>query len=408
MTQWNEQLDLFHHVAGAYASSRETTLSNESLYTTVANTAGIPDHILNARQPVGKSGIPRSPLKRRIRWVQQTLKSLGLLERATGKRAEWHLTEAGRNRLTPAPPKAVLLAFSTDLGVALWARNESVFPNLNEPIALCFTSPPYLLRRPKAYGNPRQEREYIDFLCQSLEPIIRNLIPGGSLCLNISNDVFVPGSPARSLYCERLVLALCDEFGLHLMDRVIWVNNSKPPGPVHWASVHRYQLNTAYEPIYWFTNDPSRVRSDNRRVLQPHTDRQLCLMAKGGENRHQTSSDGAHRVRPGDYGKATPGRIPRNVMVRGHQSSDLTKYRKLARAAELPLHAAAQCQDIARFFVEFLTEVDDLVAEPFGGTLSTARAAEATGRRWIATELMREYIEGASLLFRDCAGYMRG
>ncbi|MFP1529509.1 hypothetical protein ACLB1R_35755 [Escherichia coli] len=38
--------------------------------------------------------------------------------------------------------------------------------------------------------------------------------------------------------------------------------------------------------MLWFTNDASKVRSNNLRVLQPHSDQHLKLQAAGGENRH--------------------------------------------------------------------------------------------------------------------------
>ena len=73
------------------------------------------------------------------------------------------------------------------------------------------------------------------------------------MALSLSNDIFEQGSPARSLYLERLTIALEDRLGLRLMDRLIWKSN-KPPGPYQWASKERMQLNTAYEPVLWFSN----------------------------------------------------------------------------------------------------------------------------------------------------------
>ena len=163
---------------------------------------------------------------------------------------------------------------------------------------------------------------------------MKNLVQGGSVVLNISNDIFMPGSPARSLYRERLVIALCERLGLHKMDETIWMVPNKAPAPIEWASKHRYQLNTAYEPIYWFCNDPIRSRSDNRRVLEPHSERHKQLMARGGETRDVSFADGAYRIRPGDFGTVTPGRIPKNVVVRSHNCADKNATRKTIRASD--------------------------------------------------------------------------
>lgn len=392
------QLELFEHVLTSYADNSDGVLDNRSLYQEVAERAGLSAEIVEHRVPIGKAMAKRSTVKRAIRWQQQTLKALGLLEPVPGSRATWRITAKGRNKLTAAPPGRVVVAFSTGLGLALWADHHSVFSRLNEPIALCFTSPPYPLRQPRAYGNP-SESEYVDYMSAALEPVVRNLVPGGSVCLSLSNDVFQRGLPARSLYLERLVLALVERLGLHLMDRVVWHNPSKPPGPVQWASVMRSQLNVAYEPILWFTNDPQRVRADNRRVLEPHTERHRRLMEGGGERRTATFGDGAYRIRPGDFGGSTPGRIPRNVIVRGHHCADLAEYRRLARAEGLPVHAAAQPTSLAEFFIRFLTAVEELVVDLWAGTLTTAVGAERNGRRWLVTERMREYVYGGKLRF---------
>jgi hypothetical protein len=100
------------------------------------------------------------------------------------------------------------------------------------------------------------------------------------------------------------------------------------------------QLNSGYEVIYWFTNRPDLVKADNRRVLEQHTRRHMALMANGGERRTGKFSDGAYRLKKGAFGKPTDGRIPRNVLVRGHRCADADRYRADARALGLPVHGA--------------------------------------------------------------------
>jgi len=397
-----EQMDLFAHVAAAYADSG--LLGNEDLYTAIANRASIPDEALRARLPVGESGQEHNLLKRKIRWHQQTLKHLGLIKRVDGKRGLWQLTDAGEKKLRRAKPQVAMLAFSTDLGIAIWGSCERVFARLDEPIVLAVTSPPYALRKPRAYGNP-PESEYVDFICRSLEPVVKNLAAGGSICLNVSNDIFEQGSPSRSLYLERMVLALHDRLGLSLMDRLVWRNPSKAPGPVQWASKARVQLNVEYEPVYWFTNDPSRVRADNRRVLQPHTEKHLRLMERGGEKREAVYADGAYRLKEGSFGKMTPGRIPRNVLNFSHNCPDHRQYRRDAEALGLPSHGAPMPKSLAGFLIEFLSEPGDLVVDPFGGKLTTAKAAEELGRRWLTTEWILEYVRAAAERFSNAKGY---
>jgi len=399
------QLDLFAHVAAVYADHTDGRVTNSELYTAVAERAGLDPTALKARTAIGKSGQKHNVLARAIRWNQQTLKAMGILQHVPGERGVWEMAERTKTGLHVPIAGVKMVAFSTSLGVAIWGDCVDVFSRIDQPIALAISSPPYFLAKPRSYGNPAVESEYVDFIVESLSPIVRNLMPGGSIVINVGQDVFVRGTPARSMYCERLLLALHDRLGLHLMDRLVWHNPTKCPGPVKWASMERVQLNTGYEPIYWLTNDPMRVRADNRRVLEPHTEKHKKLIAAGGERRHASYGDGAYRLHPGSFGRPTEGKIPRNVISRTHRCADTLRYRADAAALNLPLHGAIQPLSIPDFLIRFLSDVGDLVVDNFGGTATTAMAAERLGRRWIVAEKVLDYIRGGAERFRSCDGF---
>ncbi|HEU0197074.1 MAG TPA: DNA methyltransferase [Nevskiaceae bacterium] len=397
-----EQGDLFAYTAGVYADAGDTPVSNADLYHEVAARAALAPGALARREPVGQGGDKRSLVKRAIRWHQQTLKHAGIIER--NARGVWQLAATTKRGLHEAIAGVRMTAFSTRLGVAVWGDCNDVFARVNEPITLCVTSPPYPLAQARAYGGPR-EPEYVDFIVRALEPIVRNLSPKGSVCLNVSNDIFESKRPSRSLYCERLVLALHDRLGLSLMDRLIWYNPSKPPGPVRWASITRQQLNVAYEPVYWFALDPLRVKACNRRVLEPHSARQRKLIAAGGDQREAMFSDGAYRLHPGRFANATEGRIPRNVIARGHNCADARRYRLDAASLGLPAHGAMWPLSVPDFLVRFLSDVGDLVVDPFGGRITTGMASERNGRRWMVAEKVLDYVRAGGERFRTCDGF---
>lgn len=407
-TQAVSQLDLFEHVLDAYREAGDRSIKNAELYGTVARRAGL--GAAQVREQITAGGKPYNRFKRTVRWTQQTLKHLGLLERAPSGRGVWQLTERTADGLSRPPPGVHLLAFSTDLGIAVWGDSLSAFPSLGQPIHLAVTSPPYLLRRARAYGNPHTVHEYIDFICAALEPVVRELAPGGSVCLNVTNDSFEPASAARSTYQERLVLALVDRLGLHKMDTLIWCNPSKPPGPIQYASKRRVQLNTGYEPVYWFTNDPELVFSDNRRVLKPHQERHArwldTVQSLGRCPREAVYGDGAYRLRAGSYANRTPGTIPKNVLTIGHACQDTRTYRNDAKRLGLPVHGAMMPLALPRFLIEFLTKPGQLVVDWFGGTAKTGMAAEALGRHWIVRELYAEYLRGGAERFRNRPGFL--
>lgn len=397
------QLDLFEHVAAAYAQTKDGMLSNQDLYRMAVGRAGKGPDVLAARTPVGRAATPRNLEQRKVRWHQQTLKKLGLIEHVEGARGMWQLTEAGKQKLRTVRDDVAVLAVSTDLGVAILGNCRHVFDKWDEPIFLVLTSPPYPLQAPRAYGNPPVSK-YVDFICELLEPLVRNLAPGGSVVLSLSNDIFEPQSPARSLYLERLTIALADRFNLSLMDRLVWESN-KPPGPIAWASKKRMQLNTGYEPILWFCNDPNRCVADNRRVLEPHTDIHKKLIHAGGEKRSAVNCDGAHRIRQGSYGAPTEGRIPRNIFHVANTCASQRAYKRFAESMGLRPHGAPMPLALARKLVRFLTDVGQLVADPCAGSLTTPLACELEDRPWVATERVVDYMLGGAGRLVEFAGH---
>lgn len=404
----SQQLDLFDSVLEVYAKAGDAALTNDELYRRVGEHAGVDPAAWGQRAPVGRGAQPHNLLKRQVRWHQQTLRAMGLLQRMPDERGLWQLTPKGHRKLaqqlTPAPARRSLVAFSTDLGVALWSDANSFFPRLDEPIHLVMSSLPYPLRKPRAYGGP-SEAEYVDWTCRMLEPLVAQLAPGANVALNVGNDIFLEGSPARSLYVQRLTLALADRFDLELMDTLIWENPTRPPGPIRWASMSRQQLNGTYEPIIWMTNDPARCVANNRRVLQPHSDKHRRLMAAGGEARSTSYGDGSHRVRPGSYSTTTEGRIPRNVLRVSHNCAHKRDLTRLARASGLPVHGATMPLALAQMLIEFLSEPDQLVVDPTAGWLTGPFACENTSRRWLATEQMREYLLVPAMRMRERSGF---
>jgi DNA modification methylase len=394
------QLALFECVKQAYIQG---PVSNDALYANLVTKGVLNNDELTAQQKVGRSGAAHSCTKRRVRWIQQSLKQLGILEQ-TGSRGRWQLTVKGKRELTPATPKKVLLGFSTHLGIALWGSCEDVFAKLDEPIALALTSPPYPLASPRAYGNPT-EAQFVDWICRILEPIVKNLLPGGSIVLNVSNDIFLSKSPARSLYRERMVIAMSERLGLYKMDEIIWHNPCKAPGPIAWASKERFQLNVAWEPVYWFTNDPLKVRSNNQRVLEPHSKQHKALMQSGGEKSARSNGDASQRVKVGAYSNMTEGRIPRNLQTFPHNCVDQARYKQRALQLGLTAHSAPMPLALAKKIVSFLSEPDDLVVDQCAGSLTTAQACQQLGRRWLCSELMGEHVAGGASRFEDAPGF---
>lgn len=398
-----QQADLFEPIRAVYEAGG--TLSNADLYERLATDEVIPKGALLERIPVGKAGDLHNPTLRAVRWTQQTLRRLGLLEKVPGKRGVWRSTQESRGDLTPAPPRRILLGFSTKLGLALWGDCKDVFSQITEPVHCVITSPPYPIAKGRAYGAVTED-QYVDFICHALEPLVRRLATGACIALNLTNDVFLKGTPLRSMFKERLVLAMHSRLGLGKLDEICWLDSTKAPGPIAWASKERFLLHTGYEPVLIFTNSDRPLFASNQRVLLPHSAQHLKLIAKGGEARTASYGDGANRIKPGAFSRPTAGKIPTNVLSFPHRCRSQDDIRKFVKSEGLPTHGATFPLALAKFLVEYLSEAGQLVADPFSGWFTTALAAEMTGRRWVGCERMLQYIEGARRRFTGRDGFL--
>lgn len=142
----SQQIDLFEHIAGAYAQPRSGQLSNADLYRITTGRAGIDPQQLETKTKIGKNGEAHNTLKRKIRWSQQSLKRMGFLRKVDNQKGVWELTAQGRDKLRRIQDGVGVLAFSTDLGIAIWGDCRQVFNHFDEPIFLALTSPPYMLK----------------------------------------------------------------------------------------------------------------------------------------------------------------------------------------------------------------------------------------------------------------------
>jgi len=394
----NSQLDLFGTILQAYACS-DKPLSNDDLYQRVQNSGHLVDNA--PRKEI--AGNVHNLAKRRVRWIQQTLKEAGVIKRVD--RGVWeYLEKVPKSDLHEVKPGFCLLGFSTRYGAAILGTAETFFSKFKAPIHLILTSPPYPLREQRRYGNV-DEVEYVDWLCRVIEPAIKNLEPGGSVALNLGNEIFLDKSPARSMYVERLILALNERFSLYKMDSLVWENPTRPPGPVEWASKRRIHLNATYEHVIWMCNDPNRCFADNRRVLLPHTEQHKKLMLSGGNKSFRSNGDGSHRVYPGAYGNVTEGRIPRNVLRMAHRCADQIAYKKHCQALNITHHGAPMPLRLAEFLIQYLTEVGQTVVDPMAGSFTVPKAAELLQRLWFATEKIYEYVLASGCRFEKADDY---
>lgn len=390
------QLDLFGAVETAYLNNGGA-LSQKALYQAVAATTGVnPQDYVG---PVGKQDRVNL-FYRKIRWVQQSLKQSKMLERIED--GIWQLIGSAKEKLHQITAKKSILAMSTDLGIIICSKSENVFDQdiIKDDIDLVLTSPPYVLNKARLYGGV-SAKEWVDFIMSVINRITPRLSDGASIALNIGQDSFHQGMPARHTHIERLTIAM-EDAGLYLIDRLIWGSN-KAPGPYAWVSLNRQQLNVGYEFVLWFSNNPLKLRSSNQRVLTPFSDTHKRFVQSGGSRKAAVSSDGAYRKTVGDYSNTdldAGGRIPTNYLYFGNKCKYNEQVNRYAREQlKCPTHGAKFPLKLINFLINFLSRPGDLVLDPFAGTSTVGQSCQMLGRSFIMIEPILEYVQQSFIRF---------
>ena len=119
-------------------------------------------------------------------------------------------------------------AYSTPAGACYHADALDVLRKLkSNSVSLVLTSPPFALRRQKAYGNVAPG-EYVEWFWPFAAEIYRVLRPDGSFVYDLGG-AWNRGSGTRSLYQYELILRLTKRF--HLAQEFYWYNPSRLPTP---------------------------------------------------------------------------------------------------------------------------------------------------------------------------------
>jgi site-specific DNA-methyltransferase (cytosine-N4-specific) len=281
-------------------------------------------------------------------------------------------------------------AYRTALGRAYHADSLEVLRQLpSDSVALVLTSPPFALRRKKAYGNVAAE-DYVEWFRPFAQEIHRVLCPDGSFVMELGGT-WNPGSPTRSLYQYELILSLARLF--HVAQDFYWFNPARLPTPAEWVTIRRTRVKDAVHPIWWLSKTEA-PQADNRRVLRPYSASMRRLLKDGYKAARRPSQ---HEISV-HFQRDNGGAIPPNLLTVANTRSN-EEYLRDCRAAGLPIHPARFPPAVPEFFIRFLTRTGQLVVDPFGGSNVTGHMAETLGRRWLSAELRADYVAGSRFRF---------
>ena len=86
--------------------------------------------------------------------------------------------------------------------------------------------------------------------------------------------------------------------------------------------------------------------------------------------------------------------IPPNLIAIPNTDSNGT-YIRYCKEKGLKVHPARFPSALPEYFIRMVTDPGDTVLDPFGGSCITGEVAERLGRKWVCTDRVEEYLQGA-------------
>lgn len=272
-------------------------------------------------------------------------------------------------------------------------------------VNLIITSPPYALHFKKAYGNV-DKADYVDWFVPFAKQFLRILKDDGSFVLNIGGS-WNPGTPTRSLYQYKLLIALVEQIGFHLAQELYWYNPAKMPAPAEWVTVRRIRVKDSVEHVWWLSKT-AWPKASNRKVLKQYSTDMLRLNARGVR---ETVRPSGHVINKSWDKINTEGAIPGNVVREplaepedmlefgNNAANDL--YTLRCKEEGIAIHPARFPAALPDFILRLLTDEDDLVVDPFAGSNTTGMISERQHRNWIAIDTSEEYVSASRYRFEE-------
>ena len=290
--------------------------------------------------------------------------------------------------------------YSTKQGRAYLGDSVEIMARLPaESVDLIVTSPPFPLtfRKKKPYTSVGEDG-FVSWFIPYAEQCRRLLKADGSFVIDLGG-VWNKGAPTKSLYQQRLLVALCDQLGFHFAQDFYWYNPAALPAPAEWVNVRRIRVKSAVDVLYWL-GKTELPKASNRAVLKAYSRDMLRLIERGYRAKARPSG---HNI-TGKFQKNLGGSIPPNLLEFGNNDSN-SPYLKACALAKLPVHPARFPAALPEFFIKLCTEREDVVLDPFAGSNVTGEAAERLGRSWIAIEIAEEFLAGSRFRFETPVGH---
>lgn len=307
--------------------------------------------------------------------------------------------------------------YKTKLGKLHIAEAEQFLSNakkkLHKKVQLILTSPPFPLNNKKSYGNYNGEKYKSWFI--GLSELFSDLLTDdGSIVIELGNS-WMKKRPVQSLLHLESLLGFVNnpKAGLRLCQEFVCYNPSRLPSPAQWVTIKRIRTIDSFTHIWWMSKSDF-PKADNTKVLRPYSKsmKQLIKSKKFNSGKrpseHSISKKGFLKNNKGSImhnfveleqiDKNREVRLPDNIFSISNTNSNDYFMRK-CRELSINPHPARMPLELASFFIEFLTDREDLVLDPFAGSNTTGFCAEILERKWISVEQSIDYGEQSFVRF---------
>lgn len=258
----------------------------------------------------------------------------------------------------------------------------------SDSIDMIMTSPPYA-DQIKDYGNVVKKikpNDYIDWFLPRAKELYRVLKPTGNFVLNINDKL---DGRYQNIFVFKLVVALCDEVGFHLVRDYIWYNPATPPNVFSRGTMGRTKKSHEY--CFWFSkSDQWTFNMDP--IRKPYSKSMMDIIdgkvvERGGREKNSRPSrhnfDLSH---PWDNkGGADPGSV---ISVSNTASNGFVQ--KLCKEMGIK-HPARYPEKLAEFFILSGSNPGDIVMDPFAGSGTTGVVAHKHGRKYLCIDVNPDY-----------------
>lgn len=244
-------------------------------------------------------------------------------------------------------------------------------------VDLVITSPPYadIINYGKNISI-KKPQEYCDWLLPLFNDIQRVLKPSGSFILNINDNC---KNGLRNPFIYELIYRSQKETKLKFYDTYIWHKRNGIPN----GGKKRFRNTTEF--IFHFVK--------NQKELKWYMDRVLKEQSKATSDRKKHSStikthgeviDGK-RIKNKSITKTLPDLVRPDNVFRFHTAG-------YARDNHIK-HPAPYHKQLPEYFIKFLTDIGDVVLDPFAGIGTTGLPCKDMERKFIGYELNEKYCD---------------